>query len=89
MEGGGGDAFGSSTAPLTWHDFLERMRHPSAADFVKSIKRSVSIASVPFLALSVGRIASSLFFVDLTEIGLLDLADSFARCGFPRLQPSD
>ncbi|WOL01125.1 vacuolar protein sorting-associated protein 9A-like [Canna indica] len=35
---GGGDAFGSSTAPLTWHDFLERMRHPSAADFVKSIK---------------------------------------------------
>ncbi|PIN06615.1 Vacuolar assembly/sorting protein VPS9 [Handroanthus impetiginosus] len=32
------DAFGSSTAPLTWHDFLERMRHPSAADFVKSIK---------------------------------------------------
>ncbi|CAL9156046.1 vacuolar protein sorting-associated protein 9A [Musa acuminata AAA Group] len=36
--GGGGDAFGSSTAPLTWHDFLERMRHPSAADFVKSIK---------------------------------------------------
>ncbi|THU69797.1 hypothetical protein C4D60_Mb08t18190 [Musa balbisiana] len=38
MEGGGGDAFGSSTTPLTWHDFLERMRHPSAADFVKSIK---------------------------------------------------
>lgn len=35
----GGDSFGSSiTAPLTWHDFLERMRHPSAADFVKSIK---------------------------------------------------
>ncbi|KAG8378344.1 hypothetical protein BUALT_Bualt08G0127600 [Buddleja alternifolia] len=32
------DAFGSSTAPLTWHDFLERMRHPSAADFVKAIK---------------------------------------------------
>ncbi|CAA7405940.1 unnamed protein product [Spirodela intermedia] len=44
MDGGGGssgsgaDVFGSSTAPLTWHDFLERMRHPSAADFVKSIK---------------------------------------------------
>ncbi|XP_062216134.1 vacuolar protein sorting-associated protein 9A-like [Phragmites australis] len=35
---GGGDAFGSSTAPLAWHDFLERMRQPSAADFVKSIK---------------------------------------------------
>ncbi|KAI3460621.1 hypothetical protein Pfo_017284 [Paulownia fortunei] len=32
------DVFGSSTAPLTWHDFLERMRHPSAADFVKAIK---------------------------------------------------
>ncbi|CAN6284835.1 unnamed protein product [Urochloa humidicola] len=34
----GGDAFGSSTAPLAWHDFLERMRQPSAAEFVKSIK---------------------------------------------------
>lgn len=33
------DAFGSSTAPLTWHDFLERMRQPSAAEFVKAIKR--------------------------------------------------
>ncbi|XP_058190878.1 vacuolar protein sorting-associated protein 9A-like isoform X1 [Rhododendron vialii] len=32
------DVFGSSTAPLTWHDFLERMRQPSAADFVKAIK---------------------------------------------------
>lgn len=32
-------ALGSATAPLTWHDFLERMRHPSAAEFVKSIKR--------------------------------------------------
>ncbi|XP_020097025.1 vacuolar protein sorting-associated protein 9A-like isoform X2 [Ananas comosus] len=37
MESGCGD-LGSSTAPLTWHDFLERMRQPSAADFVKSIK---------------------------------------------------
>ncbi|KAL6649628.1 hypothetical protein ACP70R_013852 [Stipagrostis hirtigluma subsp. patula] len=35
---GGGDAFGSSTVPLAWHDFLERMRQPSAAEFVKSIK---------------------------------------------------
>ncbi|KAK3151118.1 hypothetical protein QOZ80_3AG0242010 [Eleusine coracana subsp. coracana] len=34
MEGGGD----SSTAPLAWHDFLERMRQPSAAEFVKSIK---------------------------------------------------
>uniref|UniRef100_A0A5B7AMT9 Vacuolar protein sorting-associated protein 9A n=2 Tax=Davidia involucrata TaxID=16924 RepID=A0A5B7AMT9_DAVIN len=32
------DVFGSSTAPMTWHDFLERMRQPSAADFVKAIK---------------------------------------------------
>ncbi|KAA8546353.1 hypothetical protein F0562_002908 [Nyssa sinensis] len=32
------DVFGSLTAPLTWHDFLERMRQPSAADFVKVIK---------------------------------------------------
>ncbi|KAK6114791.1 hypothetical protein DH2020_007060 [Rehmannia glutinosa] len=32
------DVFSSSTAPLTWHDFLERMRHPSAVDFVKAIK---------------------------------------------------
>nr|DAD24417.1 TPA_asm: hypothetical protein HUJ06_025881 [Nelumbo nucifera] len=32
------DVFGSSTAPLTWHDFLERMRQPSATEFVKSIK---------------------------------------------------
>ncbi|KAK4490091.1 hypothetical protein RD792_000747 [Penstemon davidsonii] len=32
------DAFSSSTAPMTWHDFLERMRHPSAAEFVKAIK---------------------------------------------------
>ncbi|CAN4108556.1 unnamed protein product [Withania somnifera] len=32
------DVLGSSTAPLTWHDFLQRMRDPAAADFVKSIK---------------------------------------------------
>lgn len=32
------DVLGSSTAPLTWHDFLQRMRDPSAADFVKGIK---------------------------------------------------
>ncbi|GER27466.1 vacuolar sorting protein 9 domain [Striga asiatica] len=28
----------SSSVTLTWQDFLERMRHPSAADFVKAIK---------------------------------------------------
>ncbi|KAI3748655.1 hypothetical protein L6452_11900 [Arctium lappa] len=32
------EPFSSSTAPLTWHDFLERMRHPSASEFVKAIK---------------------------------------------------
>ncbi|XP_057973689.1 vacuolar protein sorting-associated protein 9A-like [Malania oleifera] len=32
------DVLGPSTAPLTWHDFLERMRQPSASDFVKAIK---------------------------------------------------
>ncbi|XP_022851243.1 vacuolar protein sorting-associated protein 9A-like isoform X2 [Olea europaea var. sylvestris] len=32
------DTFGSSTATPTWQYFLERMRHPSAADFVKAIK---------------------------------------------------
>nr|GMD46658.1 vacuolar protein sorting-associated protein 9A-like [Ipomoea batatas] len=38
------DVFGSSTAPLTWHDFLERMRQPSAADFVKAIKRYYDVS---------------------------------------------
>lgn len=32
------DVLGSSTAPLTWHDFLDRMRQPSASEFVKAIK---------------------------------------------------
>lgn len=32
------DMFNAATAPLTFHDFLERMRHPSAADLVRSIK---------------------------------------------------
>ncbi|GAA0158756.1 guanyl-nucleotide exchange factor [Lithospermum erythrorhizon] len=32
------DVIGSSTTPLTWHDFLERMRQPSASEFVKAIK---------------------------------------------------
>lgn len=30
--------FNAATAPLTFHDFLDRMRHPQAADLVKSIK---------------------------------------------------
>ncbi|KAJ6848297.1 vacuolar protein sorting-associated protein 9A-like [Iris pallida] len=37
--GGGGSSGGLSTAPPpAWHDFLERMSHPSASEFVKSIK---------------------------------------------------
>ncbi|XP_071706903.1 vacuolar protein sorting-associated protein 9A-like [Rutidosis leptorrhynchoides] len=32
------EPFSASTAPLTWHDFLERMRDPSASEFVKAIK---------------------------------------------------
>lgn len=35
------DLMGSSTAPLTLHDFFERMRQPSATDFVKAIKSFV------------------------------------------------
>ncbi|KAL7613475.1 hypothetical protein Lser_V15G08648 [Lactuca serriola] len=42
------EPFSSSTAPLTWHDFLERMRHPSAAEFVRAIKTFiVSISNTP------------------------------------------
>lgn len=33
------DMFNAATAPLTFHDFLDRMRHPQAVDLVKSIKR--------------------------------------------------
>ncbi|KAJ6809173.1 vacuolar protein sorting-associated protein 9A-like [Iris pallida] len=33
-----GSSSSATTAPLAWHDFLERMSHPSASDFVKSIK---------------------------------------------------
>ncbi|KAG6546621.1 hypothetical protein Mapa_011810 [Marchantia paleacea] len=32
------DMFNNATAQLTFHDFLDRMRHPSAADLVRSIK---------------------------------------------------
>ncbi|CAO2834724.1 unnamed protein product [Amaranthus hypochondriacus] len=32
------EMFTASTVQLTWHDFLERMRQPSAAEFVKAIK---------------------------------------------------
>lgn len=31
----------SSTATRTWHDFLERMRQPSATEFVKNIKNFI------------------------------------------------
>ena len=41
-----GDApFAASTAPLTFQSFLEKMRHPSASELVKSIKaRAVPIS---------------------------------------------
>ncbi|KAL5714476.1 Vacuolar protein sorting-associated protein 9A [Ranunculus cassubicifolius] len=35
------DLFGASTSQIAWHDFMEKMRHPSATDFVKSIKSFV------------------------------------------------
>jgi hypothetical protein len=38
MEGGA-----DGTAPLAWHDFLERMRQPSASEFVKAIKGSAPV----------------------------------------------
>lgn len=42
------EPFSSSTAPLTWHDFLERMRQPSAAEFVRAIKTFiVSFSNTP------------------------------------------
>ena len=54
---GGGDAFGSSTAPLAWHDFLERMRQPSAAEFVRSIKRlALAPSSAPGPIIPMGEI---------------------------------
>ncbi|KAH9610085.1 hypothetical protein KSS87_009485 [Heliosperma pusillum] len=39
------DMFSSSTVQLTWQDFLERMRHPSAAEFVKAIKSFIVSSS--------------------------------------------
>ncbi|KAK9758208.1 hypothetical protein RND81_01G215500 [Saponaria officinalis] len=42
------EMFSSSTVQMTWQDFLERMRHPSAAEFVKAIKSFiVSSANSP------------------------------------------
>jgi len=32
------EMFNAATAPLRFHDFLDRMRHPQAADIVRSIK---------------------------------------------------
>ncbi|KAK1308617.1 Vacuolar protein sorting-associated protein 9A [Acorus calamus] len=74
------DAFVSSTAPLTWHDFLERMRHPSAADFVKSIKSFIvsftnrvpdperdSVSVQEFLASMEGAFRSHSLFAGCTE----------------------
>ena len=54
------DMFNAATAPLTFHDFLDRMRHPQAADLVRSIKRLVNQSpllptSSIFQYLSLGR----------------------------------
>nr|GEX87414.1 hypothetical protein [Tanacetum cinerariifolium] len=35
----------ASTATRTWHEFLERMRQPSATEFVKSIKKFIASLS--------------------------------------------
>ena len=41
----GDAAFAASTAQLTFQSFLEKMRHPSASELVKSIKvRAVPIS---------------------------------------------
>lgn len=59
MESGG--ALVSGNAPLAWKDFMDRMRHPSAADFVKSIRRysfSFSFAfAVVVVIFNVGRLS--------------------------------
>ncbi|KAL2611438.1 hypothetical protein R1flu_023130 [Riccia fluitans] len=39
------DMFNNATAQLTFHDFLDRMRHPSAADLVRSIKNFIGAFS--------------------------------------------
>ncbi|KAL9229097.1 hypothetical protein vseg_004607 [Gypsophila vaccaria] len=39
------EMFSSSTVQMTWQDFLERMRHPSAAEFVKAIKSFIVSSS--------------------------------------------
>jgi hypothetical protein len=38
MASGDKDMFSAATAQLTFHNFLEKMRHPSAVDLVRSIK---------------------------------------------------
>ncbi|KAJ7522457.1 hypothetical protein O6H91_18G011600 [Diphasiastrum complanatum] len=40
------DMFSAATAPLTFHDFLDRMRQPAAADLARSIKSFI----ISFLA---------------------------------------
>ncbi|GJW71823.1 vacuolar protein sorting-associated protein 9A-like protein, partial [Tanacetum coccineum] len=35
----------ASTATRAWHEFLERMRQPSATEFVKSIKKFIASLS--------------------------------------------
>ena len=40
--GGGVDQLASSTAPITFSDFLEKMRQPSASELVRSIKAFIA-----------------------------------------------
>ena len=54
---------------LGLHDFLERMRQPSAADFVKSIKRYFSHShSIPSISYNPNQSSIQLFFVLLLLI---------------------
>lgn len=40
------EQFVASTAPLTFQNFLEKMRHPSASELVKSVKVRVFFSFV-------------------------------------------
>lgn len=55
MESGGDLVLGN--VPLTWNNFMDRMRHPSAADFVKSIRRHSFVFVLVFVIFNVGRLS--------------------------------
>ena len=48
---GAPDSLAAATTTLTFHDFLERMKQPAAADLVRPIRRSVWPVSVVLLKL--------------------------------------